>query len=91
MATRSAARGEGHGLEPGRDITVKKSITIPRTLAEQIEERTGSRGFSHFVTEAAAQALALQKAQEIVDDHVDRKGAFTEEEIEEARRAWHGE
>ncbi|ORT55505.1 hypothetical protein BKD26_32170 [Streptomyces sp. CB03238] len=69
---------------------MKKSVTIPRSLAEQIESRTGARGFSRFITEAAAQALALQKAQEIVEDHVARKGDFTPEEIEEARGVWHG-
>lgn len=40
--------------------------------------------------EVAAHALALQKAREIVGDHVERNGAFTDQEIAQARRAWQG-
>ncbi|MCX4710297.1 MULTISPECIES: hypothetical protein [Streptomyces] len=73
------------------ETTVKKSVTIPRSLASEVEARTGSRGFSRFVSEAIEHALALTKTREIVEAYEDEHGSFTPEEIEEARRAWHGE
>lgn len=76
---------------PPDDITVKKSVTIPRSLAREVEARTGARGFSRFVSDAVEHALALTKTREIVDDYEKEHGPFTVEEIEEARRAWHGE
>jgi hypothetical protein len=71
--------------------TIKKSVTLRETIAEEIEARTGARGFSQFLDAAAERYLALLKAQEIVDDHVERHGQFTEEELAEAAAAWRGE
>ncbi|MDX3337200.1 hypothetical protein ACFY9Y_29600 [Streptomyces fimicarius] len=76
---------------PPDETTVKKSVTIPRSLASEVEARTGSRGFSRFVSEAIEHALALTKTREIVEDYEDEHGSFTSEEIEEARRASHDE
>ncbi|MFJ8213253.1 hypothetical protein [Streptomyces sp. NPDC096033] len=76
---------------PPGDTTVKKSITIPRSLAREIEARTGSRGFSSFMADAAAHALALVKAAEVTEDYLKDHEPFSPEEIEEARRAWQGE
>ncbi len=73
------------------DPTVKKSVTLRRSLAEEIERRTGPRGFSRFVDQAAEYGLALLKAEEIVADHERRAGPLSEEVMEEARRAWSGE
>ncbi|WP_097915543.1 hypothetical protein [Streptomyces sp. b84] len=76
---------------PPDETTVKKSVTIPRSLASEVEARTGTRGFSRFVSDAIEHALALTKTREIVKAYEDEHGSFTPEEIEEARRAWHGE
>lgn len=73
------------------DPTVKKSVTLRRSLAEEIESRTGPRGFSHFVDQAAGYGLALLKAEEIVADHERRVGSLSDEAMEEARLAWSGE
>lgn len=73
------------------DPTIKKSVTLRRSLAEEIENRTGPRGFSRFVDQAAEYGLALLKAQEIVTDHERRLGPLSDEVMEEARRAWSGE
>jgi hypothetical protein len=73
------------------DPTVKKSVTLRRSLAEQIEERTGPRGFSSFIDQAAEHALALLKAQEIIDDYEAEHGPISDEALERARRAWHSE
>lgn len=85
MNTHSATR-HAHA----REGTVKKSVTLRRSVVEEIEERTGARGFSSFVDAAAEHWLALLKAQEIVDDHERRVGPLSDEALEEARRAWHG-
>ncbi|MEU5283124.1 hypothetical protein AB0G97_03755 [Streptomyces sp. NPDC020755] len=76
---------------PPDETTAKKSVTIPRSLAGDVEARTGARGFSHFVSDLAEHALALTKTREIVEAYEDEHGLFTPEEIEEARRTWHGE
>ena len=73
------------------DTTVKKSVTIQRSLAEEIESRTGARGFSRFMAEAARHRLALLEAAEITAEHQENHGRFTEAEIAEAEHAWRGE
>ncbi|WP_030206703.1 hypothetical protein [Streptomyces sp. NRRL S-87] len=73
------------------ETTVKKSVTIRRSIAEEIEERAGAGGFSSFVDAAAEHWLALLKAREIVEDHERRFGPLSEDALEEARRAWRGE
>jgi hypothetical protein len=73
------------------DTTVKKSLTIPRSLSQEIEARTGAGGFSRFMTEAAQHHLALIKAAEITEAHQQEHGAFSAEERAAAEQAWHGE
>lgn len=87
----SAARRRRREAPRASDPTVKKSVTLRRSLAEEIEARTGARGFSSFLDMAAERHLALLKAQEIVDDHTTRLGEFTAEELAEAEAAWRGE
>jgi hypothetical protein len=71
--------------------TVKKSVTLRESVVEEIEARTGSRGFSEFLDAAAERHLALLKAQEILSEHTSRKGEFTDDELAEAQAAWRGE
>jgi aminoglycoside phosphotransferase family enzyme len=85
---RRAARSDGSGGRHGR--TVKKSVTLREKTVREIEARTGARGFSQFLDEAAERHLALLKAREIVDDHIARHGDFTDQELAEAEAAWHG-
>ncbi|MFD8529249.1 hypothetical protein ACFV0L_17710 [Streptosporangium canum] len=73
------------------DPTIKKSVTLRRSVAEEGETRTGPRGFSHFVDQAVEYGLALLKAQEVVEDHESRVAPLTEADLDEARRSWHGE
>jgi hypothetical protein len=77
--------------EAQHETTVKKSVTLRRSLAREIEQRAGARGFSRFIDEAAEHWLALLRAQEIVEEHEHRFGPLTQEELDEARRAWRGE
>ncbi|MFF0216653.1 hypothetical protein [Streptomyces vinaceus] len=73
------------------ETTVKKSVTIRRSIAEQIEERAGAGGFSSFVDAAAEHWLALLKAQEIVEDYERTNGPLPQDLLEEVGREWHGE
>jgi hypothetical protein len=92
VADTTARKAAGRRWTPAIvDGTVKKSVTLRGSVVEEIQARTGTRGFSQFLDEAAARHLALLKAQEIVDDHVARRGEFTNEELAEAQAAWHGE
>jgi hypothetical protein len=77
---------------PGRyGRTVKKSVTLRETVVDEIEARTGARGFSEFLDAAAERYLALLKAQEILTDHTSRHGDLTEAELAETEAAWRGE
>jgi len=76
-----------------------ESTTAPRTKRVtpshggicHLRSLRGARGFSRFVSDAVEHALALTKTREIVAAYEDEHGSFTPEEIEEARRTWHGE
>lgn len=72
-------------------ITVKKSVTIRRSIAEQIEERVGAGGFSRFINAAAEYRLTLLKAQEIAEDRELHAAPLTDEAREAARRVRRGE
>ncbi|MCE7080191.1 hypothetical protein [Streptomyces sp. ST2-7A] len=73
------------------DTTVKKSVTLRRSIVEEIEERAGSRGFSGFLDAAAEHWLALLRAREIVEEHEREVGPLSEEDVRGAERAWRGE
>ncbi|WP_250573515.1 hypothetical protein [Nonomuraea sediminis] len=73
------------------DKMVKKSVTIRRSVAEEVEARTGKRDFSRFVNEALERQLALLKAGEIVRDFEQQHGPLTDEDRDEAQRAWRGQ
>lgn len=62
------------------ETTVKKSVTIRRSIAEQIEERVGTAGFSSFVDTAAEHRLAFLKAQEAAAPHQRGGGPNTDED-----------
>lgn len=65
-------------------VTRKYSISIPEDLAESIRARVGSGSFSAYVTQALKHQVAMDNLTELVVDHEDRKGAFTEEELARA-------
>jgi hypothetical protein len=66
-------------------------VTLRGSVVEEIQARIGVRGFSQFLDEAAERHLAMLKAREIVDDHIDRLGEFSDAELAQARAAWRGE
>ncbi|MCX5376636.1 hypothetical protein [Streptomyces sp. NBC_00091] len=55
--------------------TVKKSVTMRRSIAEQIEERVGAGGFSRFIDAAAEHWLTILAAREAAAEQEGRTGA----------------
>ncbi|MGX2995846.1 hypothetical protein JNUCC64_16415 [Streptomyces sp. JNUCC 64] len=70
-------------LPPDAPRAAEPSRRTPRRATET-ERR------SRYVSDAIGHALALTRSREIVEAYEDEHGPFTPEEIEEARRAWHG-
>lgn len=66
------------------EAKVKKSVTMRRSLVEQIEERVGPGGFSGFVAAAAEHWLAYLKAQETIEGRALRHGPLPEPTTKEA-------
>ncbi|SCF72945.1 hypothetical protein GA0115259_101686 [Streptomyces sp. MnatMP-M17] len=82
------------------DTEVDRSTTGPHTrrvapphggIRHPVDPAPAPGGFSRFVSDAVEHALALTKTREIVEAYEDEHGPFSPEEIEEARRTWHGE
>ncbi|WP_338897309.1 hypothetical protein WBG99_18175 [Streptomyces sp. TG1A-60] len=74
------------GRDHRQEVRHHPQIACPRGRS-----RRGARGFSRFVSDAVEHALALTETREIVEVFEDEHGSFTPEEIEGARRTWHGE
>lgn len=73
------------------DTTVRKTVTLRRSIARRVEARTGSRDFSAYVDGAVARQLAMDDAQEILDEATEHLGPISDEAMAEAERAWRGE
>ena len=58
---------------------IKKLVTIHRELNDQIEARTGPRGYSAYVNRALENQLALDKMREYLDDAEVRLGPIPDE------------
>ncbi|MFF2215570.1 hypothetical protein [Streptomyces antibioticus] len=67
------------------------SVSVPTELVNELRSRTSRRWLSGCFTEAVRHHLAVDKLAEIVTSHEEEHGAFTEEEIEVARRELLGE
>jgi len=66
----------------------KVSVSMPEDLTAAIRQRTGSGGFSRFVTEAAAERLRLERLDELSAYLEAKYGPVPEELIQEAMREW---
>jgi hypothetical protein len=71
-----------------RDITAKKSVTLPVDQIAEVEALTGPRGFSAAVSDALAQWIALERTFRFLDEYEASAGAFTDQEIAEAEARW---
>jgi hypothetical protein len=66
----------------------KVSVSMPEELIAAIRERTGPGGFSHYVTEAVAERLRLERLDDLSAYLEDKYGPVSEELIQEAMREW---
>jgi Arc/MetJ-type ribon-helix-helix transcriptional regulator len=66
----------------------KVSVSMPEELTAAIRERTGSGGFSRFVSEAAEKRLRNELLDTYLDELDEVFGPVPAELMEQARREW---
>jgi hypothetical protein len=66
----------------------KVSVSMPEELAEAVRTRTGSGGFSRYVTDLLDRELKHELLGELIDEFEARNGPISEELLEEAAREW---
>jgi hypothetical protein len=86
-----AARRAGGRTLQGRgtgERVLKKSVTIPASVADEVETRVGPREFSAYVTEAVVWQLEHDRLAELVDELTDTFGEVPEDVAAEVDRQW---
>jgi hypothetical protein len=71
--------------------TRKYSVTIPEDLAESIRGRTGTGGFSAYVTAAIQRQVERDNVAEIIASYEDENGPLSRENVEVARARLRGD
>src|SRR5215469_3975252 len=66
----------------------KVSVSMPEELAEAVRARTGSGGFSRYVTEAVDREFRHDLLGELIEELEAEYGPVPEHLLEEARREW---
>jgi len=66
----------------------KVSVSMPEELAEAVRTRTGSGGFSRYVTEAVEREFRHDLLGELIEELEAEHGPVPEHLLEEARREW---
>ncbi len=66
----------------------KVSVSMPEELAEAVRARTGSGGFSRYVTEAVDREIRHDLLGELIDELEAIHGPVPQELLDEARREW---
>ena len=66
----------------------KVSVSMPEELAEAVRARTGTGGFSRYVTEAVDRELRHQLLGELLDEYESVHGPIPQHLLDEASRAW---
>ncbi|MCQ6556519.1 hypothetical protein NPS70_25545 [Streptomyces sp. C10-9-1] len=77
-----------HAAHHSTERAGKRSVSLAQSLIKEIEERTGTSGFSSVVAEALEEWLASQKLREVVA--ADRKefGPVSAEARRQAEQEW---
>ena len=78
---------EGGGRVHGSRVK-KVSVSMPEELAEAVRARTGSGGFSRYVTEAVDREIRHDLLGELIEELEAEYGPVPEHLLEEARREW---
>jgi hypothetical protein len=66
----------------------KVSVSMPEELAEAVRARTGSGGFSRYVTEAVEERIRLQSLDELLAELDAEYGPVPDEIRQQTRRTW---
>jgi Arc/MetJ-type ribon-helix-helix transcriptional regulator len=66
----------------------KVSVSMPEELAEAVRARTGSGGFSRYVTDAVQEQFRLNLLDELSAQLQAEFGQFDEEGVRQAMRLW---
>jgi Arc/MetJ-type ribon-helix-helix transcriptional regulator len=66
----------------------KVSVSMPEELAEAVRSRTGSGGFSRYVTEAVDRELRHDLLGDLITELESEHGPVSQDLLDEARREW---
>src|SRR5215472_10745514 len=66
----------------------KVSVSMPEELAQAVRARTGSGGFSRYVTEAVDERVRLQSLDELLAELDAEYGPVPDEIRQQTRRMW---
>lgn len=66
----------------------KVSVSMPEELAEAVRARTGSGGFSRYVTDAVEERVRHDLLGELIDELEAIHGPIPQQLLDEARREW---
>jgi Arc/MetJ-type ribon-helix-helix transcriptional regulator len=66
----------------------KVSVSMPEELADAVRARTGTGGFSRYVTDAVQEQVRLDRLDDLAAEFEAEYGPVDEKLVEQARRAW---
>ena len=66
----------------------KVSVSMPEELADAVRTRTGTGGFSRYVTDAVQEQIRLDLLDDLIGEFETKYGPVPEELVEEAMREW---
>jgi Arc/MetJ-type ribon-helix-helix transcriptional regulator len=66
----------------------KVSVSMPEELAEAVRTRTGTGGFSRYVTDAVQEQIRQDLLDDLAADFEAEYGPIDEDLVEQARREW---
>jgi Arc/MetJ-type ribon-helix-helix transcriptional regulator len=66
----------------------KVSVSMPEELADAVRSRTGTGGFSRYVTDAVQEQVRLDLLDELIADFEAKHGPIPEELVQKAMRQW---
>jgi Arc/MetJ-type ribon-helix-helix transcriptional regulator len=66
----------------------KVSVSMPEELADAVRARTGTGGFSRYVTDAVQEQVRLDLLDDLVAEFEAEHGPIPEELVQEAMREW---